>query len=195
MDRFRPAGIYVSTFPESLYRTSGDGYRSTGIDGLRPFPRDLDRDRGEPGRYESMTGRRGGERPLTGETVDRLRGGGEACGDVDFRGEDLTSKVSEDNLVPFTSSTGFLSSCSAGLSAPLCCGVVFPVSGGDTIDVGYLPEYLNVGNSLYVSIINITASICKHLRIEEIYLLDPLPSHRILPTIPCRWVLSVSSCS
>lgn len=193
MDRFRPAGIYVSTFPESLYRTSGDEYRSTGIDGLRPFPRD--RDGGEPGRYESTTGRRGGERPLMGETVDRLRGGGEARGDVDFGGEDLPSKVSEDILIPFTSSTGFLSSCSAGLSAPLCCGVVFPVSGGDTMDVGYLPEYLNVGSSLYVSIINITASTCKHLRIEEIYLLDPLPSHRILPTIPCHWVLSVSSCS
>ena len=155
--------MYVSTLPTSLGRVSGDEYRSTGKDGRRPFPRDRERwspglpERGEPGRYESMR-RRGGELPLAGETVDRLRGGGEVRGDVDFGGDDLTSKVSDDFLVPFVSSIVF-SICSNGFSAPFCWGVVFPVSGGDTIDGGYLPEYFNVGNSLYVSIIRITASI------------------------------------
>jgi hypothetical protein len=77
---------------------------------------------------------------------------------VDFGGDDLTSKASEEFLVLFDSSTDF-SVCSNGFLAPFRWGVAFPVSGGDTIDLGYLPEYFNVGNSLYVSIINITASI------------------------------------
>src|SRR5271170_7458190 len=122
MDRFRGGGMYVSTFPKSLGRRSGDEYRSIGKDGRRPFPRDRERcsaglpERGEPGRYESM-GRRGGERPLVGETVERLRGGGEGRGDMDFGGEDLTSKVSDDFLAPFASSIVF-SICSNGFSAP-----------------------------------------------------------------------------
>src|SRR5271155_943799 len=139
MDRFRAGGMYVSTLlPPSLGRISGDEYRSTGRDGRRPLPRDRERcsadlpERGEAGRYESMI-RRGGDRPLAGETVDRLRGGGEGRGDVDFGGDDLTSKASEDFLVPFDSSTDF-SICSNGFSAPFRWGVAFPVSGGDTID-------------------------------------------------------------
>ena len=98
MDRFRAGGMYVSTLlPKSLERISGDEYRSTGRDGRRPFPRDRERcsadlpERGEPGRYESMI-RRGGDPPLAGETVDRLRGWGEGRGDVDFGGDDLSDQ-------------------------------------------------------------------------------------------------------
>jgi len=173
---------------------SGDEYRSIVPDGLRPVPRD--RDRGEPGRYESME-RRGGDRLLAGETVDRLGGGGEPPGDVDFGGDDLTSNVSEDILFPFNSSTGFFSGCSAGRSAPFCWGVDFPVSGGDTIDEGYLPEYLKVGNSLYVSIINIIASACKQLTVRDCVPLrsskfTPYSSHHSFPPAPFGIVVWVN---
>ena len=108
----------------------------------------------------------GGDRPPEGNSVDRPPGGGVGRGDVNLGGEDLTSRASEEFLVPLASSSGFISVCCGAFSEPFSCGDVFPVSGGDTIDEGYLPEYFNVGKSLYVSIINITASLIQHLRLK-----------------------------